>query len=150
MLCVATTHACMTESVTVTLNRGLGMHIIIPRARMRSKGVKQLVCPPVCLWTQKSPYLEIYAPERLVITTNQSNLAKNWLQYVSNRGIGSKRVTNTAFLLPIVATPIETTAHARSSGSLNHSQCTWHTGYMCSTSSSYYTVVQAREYTSEA
>jgi hypothetical protein len=48
---------------------------------------------------------------------NRSNLTKNWLQYASNQGIQSTSVTNSAFLLHIVATPmsdtpIETTAHA--------------------------------------
>ena len=51
------------------------------------------------------------APERLVSTMNQSNLAKNGLQCVSNRGIWSTSVTNTAFLLAFVTTPIDT-AHS--------------------------------------
>ena len=41
-----------------------------------------------------------------VSTTNQSNLAKNWLQCASNRGIQSMSVTNSAFLLAYIATPI--------------------------------------------
>jgi hypothetical protein len=43
-----------------------------------------------------------------------------------DRYIQALRVTNTAPIVatPMSDTPIETTAHARSSGSLNHSQCT--------------------------
>ena len=37
-------------------------------------------------------------PERLVSTMNQSNLAKNWLQYASNRRTVSTSITNSAFL----------------------------------------------------
>jgi hypothetical protein len=39
-------------------------------------------------------------------------LGENWLQCTSNRGTRFMSVTNSAFLLPIVATPIETTMHA--------------------------------------
>ena len=61
---------------------------------------------------EKSPYLEIKAPEQLVSTTNQSHLAKkNWLQCVSNRGIWSTSITNSAFLLAFVTTPIDS-AHS--------------------------------------
>ena len=40
---------------------------------------------------------------RLVSTRNQSNLAKNWLEYISNRRILSTSVKNGTFLLAIVA-----------------------------------------------
>ena len=42
---------------------------------------------------------------------NQLHLAKNGLQYVSNRGIWSTSVTNGAFLLAFVTTPIDS-AHS--------------------------------------
>ena len=44
--------------------------------------------------------------EQLVSTTNQSNLAKNWLQYASNRHTQSTSIINT-FLLATVAMPID-------------------------------------------
>ncbi len=76
------------------------------------QGVKQSVCLSICGHKNR----HISRPQ-LVSTTNQLNLAKNWLQYASNRGTRSTSITNSAFLLPIVATPIsdtpiETTAHA--------------------------------------
>ena len=42
---------------------------------------------------------------------NQSHLAKNGLQYVSNRGIWSTSATNSAFLLAFITTPIDS-AHS--------------------------------------
>ena len=50
---------------------------------------------------------------------NQSHLTKNGLQCVSNRGIWSTSVTNSAFLLAFVTTPIDT-------------QCIMHTGLVLS------------------
>ena len=52
---------------------------------------------------------------------NQSNLAKNGLQCASNRGIWSTSVTNGAFLLAFVTTPIDS-AH----------QCIMHAGLVLS------------------
>ena len=53
---------------------------------------------------------------------SQSNLAKNGLQYASNRGIWSTSVTIGAFLLAFVTTPIDS-AH----------QCVMHEGLVLST-----------------
>jgi hypothetical protein len=62
---------------------------------------------------QKLPLLEIQASERLESTMNQSNSANNWPQCASNQGIRSTSVTNSVFLLEIVATPIDRpTQHA--------------------------------------
>jgi hypothetical protein len=70
------------------------------------------------------PYVLSYRTRNRIIfslcglyTTNASKFAKNWVQYASNRGTWSTSVINSAFLLPIVATPmsdtpIETAAHA--------------------------------------
>ena len=48
----------------------------------------------------------IVVSTRLISKTNQLNLAKKWFQYVSNRGIQSTNVTNSAFLLATVSMPI--------------------------------------------
>ena len=53
--------------------------IFTPRA---CAGVKWLVVSSLLSWTQKSLNLEMYAPERVVSTTNMS---KNRLQYAQNR-----------------------------------------------------------------
>ena len=52
---------------------------------------------------------------------NQSNLTKNGLQCVSNRGIWSTSVINSAFLLAFVTTPIAVPT-----------QCIMHTGLVLS------------------
>ena len=58
-------------------------------------------------WTQKSPNLAVQAPERVVSSTNMSNLAKNWLQFAQNRVARPTSVTNSALQLVIVAMPID-------------------------------------------
>ena len=80
-------------------------------ARMRTGKVIGYVVV-VVVDTKKSPNLGIYAPERVVSTTNMSNLAKNWLQYAQNRVVRSARVTNRVFQLAIVATPIDCAHHS--------------------------------------
>ena len=55
---------------------------------------------------------------------NQSHLAKNGLQCVSNRGIWSTNATNSAFLLAFVTTPIDS-AHSID-------QCIVHAGLVLS------------------
>ena len=65
------------------------------------------------LLAEKSPYLEVQAPERLVSTMNQSNWTKNGFQCVSHRGIWSTSVTNSAFLLAFLSTvPTQCIMHA--------------------------------------
>ena len=54
-------------------------------------------------------------PEQLVSTTNQSNF---WLQCALNRGTQSTSVTNSTFLLAIVAMPMDSA----------YTQCIMHTG----------------------
>jgi hypothetical protein len=84
-----------------------------PACAHAQQGVKQSVCPSVCLSVDTKIAISRDLGTWVIRNYNKSiELGENWLQYVSNRGIGSNRVTNTAFLLPIVATPIETTAHA--------------------------------------
>ena len=57
----------------------------LPRAHYDVQGVKQLVLSVVCplLWTRKSLDGHIWASERLVRTTNLSNLVKYLLHYAS-------------------------------------------------------------------
>ena len=71
-----------------------------------------IVVGVVVVISTKQPYLETQLPQRLVNTINESNSAKNELQCVLNRGTWSTSVTNSAFLLAFVTTPINS-AHSR-------------------------------------
>ena len=92
---ISSLHDCV-----VLCMKGAAMHrniIITPHA---CAGVKWSVVSSLSLlssWTQKSPNLEMYAPERVVSTTNMLNLARNWLQYVQNQVARPARVINRVF-----------------------------------------------------
>ena len=62
----------------------------------RGKVIGRVVVVVVVVDT-KSLNLEMYAPERVVSTTNMSNVAKNRLQYAQNRVARPARVTNRVF-----------------------------------------------------
>jgi hypothetical protein len=78
---------------------------------------------PRCLaiFRQRAPKIAIFRDLGTWATRKHNEsmeLGENWLQYASNRGTWSTSVTNSAFWLLIVATPmsdmpIKTTAHAR-------------------------------------
>ena len=53
-------------------------------------------------------------PEKLVNTTNLSNLVKNWHQYTLNRVAQPTSITNGVFLLTIIAIPIDHVNYALS------------------------------------
>ena len=113
-------HVCMYFSLYWSLSMALGNymyhsipghgHLITSHTCARGKVIASLLSLSLLL-AQKSPYLEMLASKRLVSTTNQSNSMKNWLQCVSNRGIQSTSVTNSAVLLTTVATPIDSAHH---------------------------------------
>ena len=68
-----------------------------PARMRRGKVIGRVVVVVVVVVDTKSLNLDMYAPERVVSTTNMSNLAKNRLQYAQNRVARTARVTNRVF-----------------------------------------------------
>ena len=73
-----------------------------PASMHESKVISHLSSLP-----RKSPNLDIQASEQLINVTNLSKSAKTWLECASNCLAWSMSVTNSIFLLAIVAMPID-------------------------------------------
>ena len=58
--------------------------VTLPLAHAARGKVIGRVVVVVIVMDTKITYFDTYAPEQLIGTTNQSNLAKKWLQYASN------------------------------------------------------------------